>query len=356
MFGKRQDDKTDMASTASKKSYSIILTERDKKIIYLFVAVVLFIIAVILLTISGFRKTALQECTGIVLQQPRDSCLANLASSTSNISICSFIKNNSQYNNCVFNVADTHNSVVLCGNLNSSAMRSACIYNVSVRTSNESVCSMLAEPYESKCFYNYAELGNFSNLNICSNIPNSSMMQKCVYLYYYNAAIRYKSYPYCSHLPNSTNSTIISYLITQNMSNYENIEASIEMSMLNITPQDYCYIELANETKNISVCALTYGTAKEICGALITKPNATVTLNETTACGSVPSYLKNICEYSFISSEALAHDNVSECLTIDNLTYKDNCIYTIAYKYNNTSYCSYMGNATAMGACYNSVK
>ncbi|MEM0149270.1 MAG: hypothetical protein QXW10_00010 [Candidatus Micrarchaeaceae archaeon] len=356
MFGKKQDSDGSVTQSAGRKNYSIVLTGRDKKLVYLSIAVILIVLALASLAVMSVKKTALQECSSIVLQQPKDNCYASLANATGNISICGFIPNENQANTCAYNIANAHNSIALCSYIKNSSTMQQCIYGIAVRAANETACASLSEPYMSSCIYNYAKLNHFSNISTCNAIQNTTLVQKCRYTYYYNSAMLYKSYNYCSSLPNATNSTVLSYIIPQNYSNYSNFEIGAEMAAFNITPQSYCYIELANETKNSSLCSFTSGMANELCQGIFALRNTTVALNETAACGNVPSYLKNTCIYGFISGEALAHDNISECLTISNLTYKDNCIYTMAYKYNQTSYCSYISNTTAMSACYQNVK
>ncbi|MGC8651692.1 MAG: hypothetical protein ACP5UH_00350 [Candidatus Micrarchaeia archaeon] len=350
MFGGKQSSSA--AGSKQEKGYSIVLTEKDKRILYLSVAVILLIVAAILLL--GQRKGALQECRSIVLSQQRDSCFANLAGSTSNATICKFISSKSDEYACILGIASAKDSIALCGYLNNTQAYEECAYTVANSTSNETACKTLEEPYRSECLYNYAKSTNFSSIGRCSDISNSTLSAECSYLYYYRRAILYKNQSYCGYLPDVVNSTVESYMLPQN-SNYP-LGVGMELSSLNITPRQYCYLQLANETKNSSLCSFTTGITSEICKGMFANRTANVTVNESAICSNVPSYLKDICEYSYASDEALKEDNVSQCLTISNETYKDNCIYTLAYEYNQSSYCGYILNSTAMDACYGSVK
>ncbi|MCL4374201.1 MAG: hypothetical protein M1360_03535 [Candidatus Marsarchaeota archaeon] len=353
MFGGNKG--SDTSNSENRKSYSIVLTERDKKVLYVLFAVVLFAVAAILLAVSSQRKSALQECNSILLSQSRSNCIANLAAHTGNATICSFLPVESQRYACVLGIASAKGSIALCNYINSTQYYEECAYNVANSTSNLSACRTLEEPYKSECIYSYSKSTNFSDLGLCQEISNPALSSECSYSYYYRSALQYRNQSYCSYLPNTVNSTDISYLLPQN-ANYS-IEAGLEFASLNITPMQYCYLQLANETRNSSLCSFTTGIANYVCKGIFTAHNATnVTVNESAVCNSVPSALKSICEYSYQSSKALEEDNVSQCLGIGNETYKDNCIYTLAYRYNQSSYCGYITNATSQSACYSGVR
>ncbi|MGC8647554.1 MAG: hypothetical protein ACP5SA_01905 [Candidatus Micrarchaeia archaeon] len=339
-----------------KKSYSIILSSRDKRILLIGFTLFLVILAIALLILSGVKKSPLQECESIVLQQPRESCIANLAFSTHNATMCGMLKGEGSAYSCIEGLAESTNSIALCNSIANLTLKNECIYHIALNTSNQTACSLLSGQLLSNCFYNFSQKENFANMSICTKIQNLTLMQKCRYINVYHSALDTLSYKYCLELPNTTNGTVLSYILSANASSYENLEIAFEATNFNITPQEYCILQIVNKTRNETLCNSTGGIASSICKGLFVSYSKNVTINETVACGNVPSYLKSICEYSYITSQAISKDNLSICKTIDNETYMDQCIFNLAYKYNNTSYCAYIKNATAMSACYYTVK
>ncbi|MGC8669916.1 MAG: hypothetical protein ACP5TL_02060 [Candidatus Micrarchaeia archaeon] len=360
MFNPIKAGKDSMKGVETRSSYKIKLTLRDKKVLSIAITMLLLVVALVLLMQMSIRKTQFQSCESIVVQGYRNSCFANLANSTKNITMCAMISSRNLSNSCDLNIAYATQNALLCNYINSTLpIHDKCIYNIAVNKSNSTMCMSLSSPYKSECLYSLAKQGNFTNVSLCNLIQNTTLFQKCKTSYYYNTALRFKSYKYCKFLPNYTNTSEMLSLINKNLSNSSLIEVGLEISEYNITPQEYCYLKLANETRNISLCNFTHGIAYYMCNGILnyTKPTLkNETLNETMVCGSLNSSLKTICEYSYTTGLALSQNNVSECLSISNQTFAEDCIYNLASRYNDSSYCKYMANKTAMAACYQFVK
>jgi hypothetical protein len=151
-------------------------------------------------------------------------------------------------------------------------------------------------------------------------------------------------------------------MIPINSSYSYGLAAIIAAYEYNITPQELCYMKVAVAADNSTICNFDSGYSIALCKDYFIKYNTTTKGNSTnlnlniSQCSSLPSDLKNLCIYGVVSSDAINSKNVTECDLISNNTYKDNCIYSLAYKYNMSSYCNYITNKTAMDACLGSVK
>lgn len=352
LFGRSGSGKTKTEASAGHK---LGLGEEEKRILYVIATAALLLLALLTLALSGRAASAFSRCNGILLQSQKNSCFQALASSTENASLCNDITAQAQRNSCLADIAEAQSNVSLCGEIDhTSTVYSQCVLNVSRSTGNESYCQLLNGAYQSACAFGFAKARGFSNISSCYNISNSSMKNECIYLYYYSSALTSKDTHYCSLLPNTTNYTVLSLMLSENITNSTGLGIQqFAYSVLNASPQDYCYYSIATLTGNRTACSLTTGLLSEVCNATFVHANYTINMtNATSVCASAPSYLKSLCISGFLTSEAIGTRNISKCLQISSMLYQYTCITSYATKYTNASYCSYIGNSSIQQDCY----
>ncbi|MDE1868825.1 MAG: hypothetical protein KGH60_02560 [Candidatus Micrarchaeota archaeon] len=353
MFGFRHRDKE--AEDESKRRKPV-LSERERKIVYIGATVILVAAALVsLLAQSAVRSNGVNGCSGIILQQQRDSCYNQFAIATKNITACGAIAGAALRSSCSSTVAESLSTPGLCGKAGQAGYSySNCVINITLSTGHAAYCSLLNGTLASTCAYDLAVQQKFANLTTCYGIANSTLMDSCMGTYYYNSAILHGSASYCGRIPGSSNSSILGSILSQG-SNYSNPEQYVIYSSINVSPRNYCYYRIATATLNRSVCSSTSGLLSTLCNDTFITLNSTAqSYNVTTACGSLPGYLQDICNYGVASQLALANKNVSYCASLQGTTYRYSCITTLASSLRNATYCSYIPNTTVSQACVNS--
>jgi hypothetical protein len=356
-FGRGGGSKQTVAGT----EHASALSENERRILLVAATAALLTLALISLALSG-KASGPRMCKGILLQSQRNSCFEALAGSTGNASLCSDINMRNQYNSCISYIAEAQSNAILCGMINRTDPEfDQCVLNISNATGNEGYCQMLNGTYQSSCTYGLAKAGGFSNISLCGRMTNITASRECDYLYYYSSALSSKSASYCSMLPSSANDTVLTLMLTKNITNATLTVQQMAFSALNTTPQNYCYYSIATQTGNASACSLTTGLLNELCryqhsvnaNATANTVNAT---NLTAACSEAPSaLLKELCLSSEPINEAIGYKNISKCLQISNLSYQYECITAYAEKFVNASDCSRIGNSTVRYDCYYTV-
>jgi hypothetical protein len=169
--------------------YKIVLSEKEKRVILVSVAIIMLILA-ILVSISGSSgKSPLEQCESIILAQPRYGCITNIANSTGNATMCTYINDQQARDSCIYEVAMKDSNMSLCSQINlTDSLRNACLYNIALQSHSAKGCMALQAPYNSSCLYSYANETGFSNESICKLIANSTASQNCSYMHYYKAA------------------------------------------------------------------------------------------------------------------------------------------------------------------------
>ena len=336
----------------------VVLTESDKKRLFLVAALVLVLLAGVSIALGSIHKSPLAACEGIILLQNRYSCLNNLAASTSNVSVCSKLPY--PYNDsCVVNIASNTRSISACNATHGSAFYNTCISNVSASTSDASYCGLITNSSASSyCAYRVAQESSFDNISYCELMSDPYYAGQCNALYYYNLATSSGNVTYCANIQNTTNTTVL-YALSSNgrAFNYSsfNISGSLYLGMINATPRSYCYYKVAVLSKNPAICSLAGGAVGELCTySLYTYSNITTNytnLNTSYLCANVPASFKYYCILGVQTAKATKTDNVSVCLAIGTAQEEYSCITTLASQYNESSYCSYISNSTARSAC-----
>ena len=341
------------------------LNEGERKALLLLVTLVLLAVALAMLAVTTAKSsTGLPGCKAIILSAPRSSCLAALANRTANSSICALIQPQQGSYRCISLIAQRKNNVSMCSLINqSNGEYSNCVTVISYSEGNIGYCRMLGGGNESACAYSIARQRMFASISDCSAIQNSTMRSMCTSIYYNNLALSSRNASYCSMLSNSSDGTVLSAILSDS-----NVGSALPSSTLlpylyfNMTPINFCYYELANMLKTKSLCAYTGSVLSGVCyaenfTASTPAPNSkginyTNSVNASALCSSVPDYAKGLCTYSFIIERAVAGRNVSACYAINDTSYQDSCILSIANKYGNASYCNYItNNYTSQLAC-----
>lgn len=343
---------------AAKERYKIILTKGDKRKLMIMSAGVLVILALVVLLLGFVHKPPLAACEGIILVQNRYSCLQNLAFSTANASVCARLPypNN---DSCITKVAEDTNSISTCAGTSGSPFYDQCVSNVSYSLQNPAYCNGISNSVsESECVYGVAKASSFSSLSYCQQIRDGYYAGLCNSMYYYGRALSLGNASYCSFLTNSVNNSILTNMSSPaSVSNYTylNFSESLYLSILNTTPRSYCYYKAALLTGNPGLCSLASGAAEELCAySFYARANSTTNytnLNASYLCANVPSSFKSYCIAGVGVASAVNTDNVSACLGLPTQE-QFSCISTLASRYNNTSYCSYLTNSTEMSICY----
>jgi hypothetical protein len=341
----------------------IVLTGRDKRILYAFAVLVLVVAALAVLVADTLlaHSTGVKACMGILLPQSKQACLQNIASSTGNVSVCSYIPG-AGMDSCISEVAEAEGNLSMCGRINStSPYYDACVYNISYASNSLNGCGLITNPnYRSSCIYALAEKLGFSSASYCSLIPNSSSRSICLDMYYYNLAVSSRNATYCVYLPPSVNDTLL-YAMTAQQSAQSgafsyNVTLPLYYSVINATPQGLCYYRAAIALKNESLCNFAGSELSTLCTYSFYAPSVNSTLNTTglnasTICAKAPSYLQQYCKMSVQTSLAVKYGNASICLSLGDNQFAYSCINTLARSRNSTSYCNYIQNLTARSAC-----
>lgn len=351
---------------------------KEKLSIISLIVIILMVIALIIIFFNSINtnKSQFNKCEDIVLNSYRTSCLMYLANTTENISICNAI-NPIDKNQCISNIATLENNANLCTLINNSTASSNCTLNISIITKNQIICNNLSGSYKASCLYHFAKLNNFNNINNCKSITNISDQNICTNLFYYNKMIKTKNQNYCSKVINQTNFTILYLMLnnknklfnssTKNNLNLSNIKTNIlnnsqkisssiiELVSNNVTLKNFCYFKSALISKNSSICNST-GYLKNICMNKFNKQQLNNKTNNFTDqindCNELISYnLTSLCRVGVYTTYAINTKNISICLKINNINYRNICIGNMAQKLNNLSYCNYLSNATIKSSC-----
>jgi hypothetical protein len=348
----RFNDDADKSKTGTRQ-----FNERQRLILLGAAALILVIAAgfSILLTSGG---TPLERCRGIALSQQRDSCLASLAESTSNLSVCSYLNGSAGYEySCVSSIALKSLNVSYCSELShNSSYYAQCVSGISNQTGNIGYCSLISEPYRSQCEYSIAENGNFSDSSLCGTISNSSLQANCEYRSNYRVAFLQKNPGYCSALPAYQNYSLLSYMLNIGSPEH-NITSYI--SFLNTTPQQYCRYSIAIESYNRSLCGSVGGYLSLVCSYSLGEVNVSNSTNITisnagTLCSSAGSE-EQLCTYAVYAYIALKNDNATICGAVASPLLQYSCYAALAKKYNFPSYCGLISNKSISNVCYSNL-
>jgi len=337
----------------------IELSQKEKRILLSGVTAVLLVIALVAVLTENVGGYTLEKCQGIIYQTQRYDCIMDLANSTGNVSLCSYVPQSYGYL-CMARIAEREHNFSLCNRINaSSPISTYCELNLSGSATSLSDCEGLANSsIRSSCIYRLASKEKFANITYCGYITNSTLASNCDYIHYYNLALSTENSSYCLFLPDSTSVSPVA-LLSQDVSGYNStIAATLAFyELYNATERGICYFRLAQLTGNGTLCSHISGGLSSICNGAITEINTTSNLNLSSAysyCNQFTGYLKTYCTYGILASVALRTNNVTLCEQIGMQQVENLCITSLAKKYNNSTYCGYILNTTDACTCYSS--
>ncbi len=312
---------------------------------YVIAVAIIVAVAVILVVVSS-ASTGLRSCSGKVVQQARYSCYTYYADYYGNASICNYLSG--QYRDeCLYNVSTATSNSLPCSGISLPEYVASCVSSISLKLGSAAACSSLQEPYASSCAYGVAKASGFSNESVCASIQNSTLSDSCAASHYYNAALASRSASYCGYLSHSYDGVELSAIAANSTQEFGPVSA------YNLTPFGYCYSMVALELNDRSMCSTLNGTDAASCQAYFTQStgvNVTAIGRYCNQSGSQYPGIGGLCGAAITIYEALQSGNVTKCLTL-NGSYIGTCVTDIARKYNDSSYCSYISNATEASAC-----
>ena len=335
------------------KKEDINKERHDKFIIYISILAIIFFLAIISTALQN--ASSVQKCKNIVIYQNKIACFQNLAYSTNNASVCSYM-NGSNEALCYQSLATKTGNESLCNNAVSSyaPIGYSCIINFVNNTGNIYLCNSLPEGEKELCYF-YGAI-NSNNYSACEFAgANTSICSSSID---FSRALLFMNQSYCKEVSNNTNSTFVysvfKYSKIKPNSTISFLGSSLSNMGYHLSARDFCYINLAQELSNSSYCSsLGSLAAQELCYRSIEHSYNSSQINYTSllqACSSAGSY-GSYCKNFVYISEAVAKKNVSICESIANQTLSWTCIANIARAYRNESYCGYISNQTANSAC-----
>lgn len=249
----------------------VVMTEREKAMLLVYVAAILFVAAIIAVAGSYIANAfssgqlSVAKCNSYYLSSSKYACLAQLANTTKNASVCGFLPSQ-QGVSCVISVATLQRNITTCKRIvNNSPEYNDCFTLLAPLSGNYSNCAQLPESLGFRCLYNISQEHDFavSQIAACRNVSSGFYSRECQYLIYYKAAVLQRNSTYCQNLEGSVNQTTM-FNIFQNYSSIirtangvifnPNATQGYYYATFNVTPMDFCYIALAKLENSTSLC------------------------------------------------------------------------------------------------------
>ena len=329
--------------------------------------IVITLILMALAALSAFflpRGSQLERCRDILSLQSRYECLSNLANSTSNSSICSLIPQ--QYSGaCYSGIAEATLNASIC--TNAAGYASECIGYVANATKSYAACNLLGVDGSQGCIAKVAIASD--NITACRSIDNASVESACASIINLKLAKATLDPSYCANVSETENQSMESTMLSQ--ANYSSGIFGIPETYtfaaeyLGSSLRDICYYDVAYGSSNQSACGyISNSTLSDLCSSSInnlTSPAASTfngTINYTALnkyCMQEPAPYYQGCLNAVSISKAVVEKNISICGS-QNSTFEYNCYAAVAQAYHNTTYCSYITNATASSICIGDVE
>ncbi len=333
---------------------------RDRILIY---AVVVAIVIVAALASFGLRRgSTLQQCLGAAITQSKYECLNQLAMATDNASICGYLPSGSA-NGCYGAIAEKTLNAGTCSKISGAQNQSTCVLFVANATADASDCSYMPSGSSAPC-YSLLAVKQY-NQTLCADIASTTGSQACDAAVQTNQALLGEDAALCDVVTNRTNATL-SEMVLANLSSsgysYDtslSIKSVAEFAALRanqsaFSPRDVCYTLVAYAAQNTSDCSLvSNGNLGDYCAGLISKATPTGPVNYTQLldeCSQVSSQYQSICRTGTLLGEAVNTKNIAICAEF-NTSESYQCYYSLAYRYKNATYCSYITNSIENSAC-----
>ncbi len=330
----------------------------------LYLAITLILVGAALAVALIPKGTPLQRCNSLVFLQSKYSCISQLAISSSNASMCSYLPGNYSAS-CYSSIAENSSNASLCrySFAKDSAIGSECFAYFANMTGNVSFCANIIEPYKFNCVTKLSVRS--ANVSSCSMLSaqNQTACSSAVYL---SEAIAYRSASFCSLISSNMaqnaemkaveNTPLLSLLGGVNGYNSYLFPYMLAMPNESISLRDLCYLYVAKESSNSSICnSISSSQLRQLCATECSRTNAThAALNASqvlAACNETSAYMsKSQCITYLTITESIATHNLTWCKSLGP-KYYDTCYSDFASAFKNSTYCSYITNATANSAC-----
>lgn len=298
------------------------------------------------------------ECKAFLLENSRYACLASLAVSSLNATVCGSLP--VQYADpCYSQVALRAHESSACLSVTNSTAGYACTEAVALATGNYSLCTGIGEPYAGACARGIAvRLGDPS---LCGITGNATSSAECSSIIYITRMLRSGDAGYCANVTSAANESVANYVIANitylSGSQFANATASLAalafMPNLTYGARDFCYSLAAEKLDNATLCAkIGDSAAADLCSSqLATTVTESATSNYTqliSACSELGSESQT-CVQSARMAQAIATRNATECGSLGYLS--DGCYSSLATTYNDLGYCTQIVNESVRAAC-----
>ncbi len=341
----------------------IKLTQPDKQRLALLFCGVLVVFAfsiVIFDSLFHYGSSALAyypgNCGSYNTSQGLYTCLSTLANKTANVSVCLYMQG-SQSLGCVSGVAERSNNPNICGYISKTGpYYVSCISAIENKTGNIALCGSLPQSSALSCIYSTVLALNFSSASTCELIGNTSYSIGCSALVNYRKALLSSNPDYCEMIQNTRNYSVLSFM-DYNSSMSSASAADDYLYALNVTAQSYCYLGLAIQELNATICNRIQGSFSTTCGYYVEAANESTVkanlnaTNSTTACVSYKGYDLELCNLEYQTGIAIERMNATPCYSLNSSVDRDLCVYHLAINTSDYGYCSDILNTTIRGVC-----
>lgn len=342
------------------------VSKNEKFRMYIYITILLLILAALSIVLAP-KGSALNICLGVIIQENKNTCLYNLATTTKNASICSYLPSPNS-DSCYVNIGETVLDPKTCLKASNRTLSDACILYISNQSYSPALCNIVNNQSEPECLTNLAL--RLNNQNLCQGIKTQVGRNICSSSLNFKSAISLDDIHYCDIITNSTDQNV-TQLILLNATRYSNFTNASSGSSLSgsinylrfipnvsFSARDLCYTSVASSNANASECLLIKNVSKQtLCINVIRGPAINQTLNNTRVNYTEllkSCYLNNTynqtCRDYVLLFKAIQTKNASICGSFD-LEAGYQCYLSIARQYNDTKYCSYIANITLEREC-----
>ena len=340
---------------------------------YAIIAAVIVVLALLSFLLVP-RGTGFKRCAGIIISQYKYECIESLAINSSNYSACSYLPAQPGAG-CYASIAFSTRNATICTRIVNQSELPLCVFQIANSTGSYSSCDVLSGGSRSQCMLNIAVIS--SNTVSCGRLGNATDEDICLSSISLAKAMQSENGTYCNNVTNASDAGATKEILRYSSAIYLNgsnqsrvVYTAIAESQYNqsqpINARDACYAYIATESANTIYCGdikdAEYRTAcyssyyRQSLNISGTGVNGTGSANNiSTMLGncsqSSGSYYGSTCQDLIVMSEAVHEKNATICtkFAAKNETYQ--CYTTLAMVYNDSSYCSYIQNATINSAC-----
>jgi hypothetical protein len=229
---------------------------------------------------AGNSAQTVSGCESRVFLSTEYTCIAALANSTRNLSMCSILPGQ-QYSSCIYAVASTQMNASACKLINSTyqGMYSQCIISLAKYSKNYPYCATLGRDAAMQCIANILNATSFSSANGCYSMANATLGAACASYYYYHNAVSTLAPAYCSYLSSKPNTTILYYVMYASALGLGGFRApgvaqNTEFLGYNESVANYCYYSIAELENNPALCKFASQGGAQLCTYLIANTSA----------------------------------------------------------------------------------